>query len=463
MTIQKISHPPLGWNSFDSYSCHIYEDICMRELKVFAEKYRPHGYEFFVIDNGWFSEQELDEVDGLKLPHRQHSDPKDVVINEYGIPQPSNCFFPNGFKIIVDFCKAHDIKFGVHLMRGIPRKAVEQNTLIKGTENRASDIADVRDICGFCTYMYGVDMSKTGAQEYYNSVFEQFAEWGVDFVKVDDVSHSPAEIEAYVKAIENVSRPMILSLSPGGTSNKRYLDAYRKAHMIRTTVDIWDNQYSLDIAFNAWDSWQGLESEDFYPDLDMIPFGELCILRRPENFDSTAKAGFAGKKMHHICSFTEAQKETFITQRAMSASPLMIGGSLQTMDTHSVKLLTDKHMLDCVKNGVSGHNMNKRSHDIRVYISPEKKLNKSGVQEYRGVDSGWLGVFNCTDKVQQLSLNHWELGFKVGPDNTDIDSFTLTDIWRGGELTVNPGETLDTEIAPNGVAFYRFNKIINHG
>lgn len=453
-----ISAPPLGWNSYDGFGCHIYESLCMEELAAFAQHFAPHGYEYFVIDNGWFSEQQLMEADGFKLPRVQHAEPEHVCIDDFGIPQPSVCFFPNGFRPIVDFGRAHGIKIGLHLMRGIPRKAVEANTPIKGTKFRARDIADVEDTCAWCDYMYGIDMSKPGAQAYLDSVIEQFAQWGVEFVKVDDVSHRPAEVEGYVRAVETASGPICLSLSPGNHTNKRFLDTYRDSAMCRITKDIWDNQPDIDVAFNYWKSWQGLEEPGFYPDLDMIPFGELCVLKRPENFKRGANANFcAGQLMHHRCTLTEAQKETFITQRAMSASPLMIGGRLHTMDPHSVRLLTHPDVLACNQNGVMGADLRPSPEGLEIFVTPERSLDATGMQRYEGSDRGWVGVFNRSAEPVRIALGPAQLGLKRRCDEAETPVHVLRDIWRGGEHQV-VDDSVDIEIAAHGVAFYRFEK-----
>lgn len=458
MSKATIQSPPLGWNSYDGFGCHIYEELCMQELSAFAEKFVPHGYEYFVIDNGWFSEQELIEADGLKLPFVQHAEPEHVCIDEYGVPQPSQCFFPNGFDPLIEFCREHDIKLGLHLMRGIPRKAVEANTKIKGTEFHAKDIANTQDTCAWCDYMYGIDMTKPGAQAYLDSVIEQFAQWGVEFIKVDDVSHRPAEVVGYIQAVENASGPICLSLSPGNHTNKRFLETYRQTAMCRITRDIWDNQEDLDVAFNYWKSWQGLEQEGFSPDLDMIPFGELCVLKRPANFKDGANANFcAGKMMHHTCTFTEAQKETFITQRAMSASPLMMGGRLHTMDDHSVGLLTNPDTLACNQNGVMGIDMRKTAPTHDVFITPEKSLDAAGQQRYEGADRGWLGIFNRTAEPLRINMKQEDLGLKREHDEAKRSTYALRDIWNGGTQDF-ADQALEVEIPPQGVAFYRFEK-----
>lgn len=441
--------PPMGWNSFDSYGCAIYEEIVMKEVKVFIEQFAPHGYEYFVIDNGWFSNSQTVKHDGLKLPISQHASPENVTINEYGIVQPSDTFFPNGFSSIVEKLHSNGLKFGLHIMRGIPRKAVQQNTPIKGTKYNARDIYTTKDDCGWCKYMHGVDMNKPGSQEYYNNLVAQFAAWGVDFIKVDHVTHKPAEIEAYVKAIENCNRDIVLSLSAGGTSNKKYCDIYRKSNMVRITKDIWDDEKSLSASFSEWRAWQGLEKPGFWPDLDMIPFGELNILKRPYN-KSIAEKQLAGSnlrfggKMHHWCNFTEAEKETFITQRALAASPLIIGGSLVSMDDHSQALLTNKYMIECNQNGIMGK-LIYENNGFEIWHTPIKNDDEYGWQSF-DTNKGWLGIFNRTDKKRTFTISKRKL-----PVN---ESNYFYDIWNDRQVAVDQELTL--LIAANGVIFIEY-------
>ena len=445
----------MGWNSFDSYGCYIYEEIAMKELKVFKEKYKHLGYEYFVLDNGWFSEQETVLEDNYRLPLNTHTDPQNININEYGIVKPSNSYFPDGFDKLVDYCNKYDIKFGVHLMRGIPQKAVELDTPIKGTEYSARDIADTNATCSWCDYMFGVDMSKPGAQEYYNSVIEQFAKWGISFIKVDDVVHRPSEIEGYVRAIENVEKPIVLSLSPGGDPNKAYLSTYQKTNMLRITSDIWDKQEDILESFKAWKEWQGLENKEFYPDLDMIPFGELNLLKRETN-QAGGNDLFQGQGDHHFCHLSKEQKETFITQRAMAATPLMIGGSLQSMDEHSYNLLSNSDMIKCNQNGIMGKLVN-RNNSLKIWLTPEQTQPEKYTQ-YQGANQGWIGIFNVSDKIKTFEITQDKLGL-IKQWYPATDRYLLRDIWQGGTREIGPEDSFNIEIPSYGVTFYRFDKI----
>ncbi|MQY80081.1 MAG: hypothetical protein GH151_12960 [Bacteroidetes bacterium] len=167
-----ITAPPMGWNSFDSYGVYLHEEVALANIEEMAKTYLPYGYEYFIVDNGWYGEYKL--IPGTKYADEKHA--SDVRLNEYGLVQPSITYFPSGLKPLIERAHSLGLKFGLHLMRGIPRKAVQLNLPIKGTKYRAKDIADTSSICKWCHYNYGVDMDKPGAQEYYNSLINQLAD-----------------------------------------------------------------------------------------------------------------------------------------------------------------------------------------------------------------------------------------------------------------------------------------------
>jgi hypothetical protein len=165
-------------------------------------------------------------------------------------------------------------KFGIHIMRGIPRKAVALNLPIYGTEYSAAAIANTYDTCKWCDYNYGVNMDHPGAQPFYNSWINQLAYWGVDFIKADDITGFLREIEALVKAIEQCGRDIVLSLSPGGQTTLERMPAYTLTNMLRTTKDIWDNRGDLDKAFDAWEKYNDIRIPGFWLDkiAAFVPF-----------------------------------------------------------------------------------------------------------------------------------------------------------------------------------------------
>lgn len=447
--VRDISHlaqkPPMGWNSFDSYGVYLHEKAASANAEAMAKKLKPFGYEYFVVDNGWFGEYKM--IPGTIYAAEKHA--SDVKINEYGLLQPSDTYFPNGLKLLIDKVHALGLKFGVHLMRGIPRKAVEQNLPIKGTKYRAQDIADKSSICKWCAYNYGVNMDKPGGQEFYNSLVNQLADWGIDYIKADDIVPHPKEVVAMVNAIEQCPRDMVLSLSPGGSVNPEAIDSFRRANLLRVTHDIWDEQNGIDQCFDAWRKWQGKERPGFWIDMDMVPFGMLGLMSPPEYVSAKGFAGekdekeglvaLSGKGTTRQSLFTRDQMFTFITLRALSASPLMMGGDLPTLDKFSLRLLTDKEMLACNQNGVMGHLVSEDD-GFEIWQTPEKGAK----------DKGWVGIFNRRQETGMVTVDNKKLGLDVK------NKYVFKDVWKDRDI-LSDGSEQSIRVTGYGALFIRYH------
>ena len=445
-TVPLAQTPPMGWNSFDSYGVYLHEKAAFENLEAFAQKLKPFGYEYFVIDAGWFGEFKLQP--GTMFPAEKHA--KKMKFNEFGLLQPSDTYFPNGFKKLIDRTHELGLKFGLHLMRGIPRAAVNANVPIKGTAYFAKDIADTTSICSWNSQNYGVDMTKPGAQAFYNSLINQMAEWGVDFLKYDDIVPFPEEVKAVAKAIAQCGRPILLSLSPGGNVDPNQIDAFQKAQMLRVTPDIWDEQKGMNECFAEWRKWNGKSHPGFWIDMDMIPFGQLQMMSpKPKGVIGTEskkeladkiKSGevanfelLSGRGFTRWSEFTKDQMFTFITMRALSASPLMMGGDLPTLDLFSHLLITNKDMLACNQNAVMGV-LTYDKDGIEIWKTP-KKVGKGG----------WIGIFNRNNKQKSLVLNPADFG-------ADFDKSTkLFDVWNSKKI-----KYLNFKVNANGVIFIKF-------
>jgi hypothetical protein len=421
--------PPMGWNSYLSYGTYCNEQACYDNLKVFVEKFKPLGYQHFVIDEGWYIEYELKP--GSMLPTSDKG--KDARINKDGYFIPSKVYFPNGIKPIAQECAKYGVKFGVHILRGMPRKAVELNTRIKGTKYFARDIVNTNSTCPWSPHVYGVNMSKPGAQEFYDGWIQLLADSGVRFIKADDIVNYPDEIAAVEKAITKCGQPILLSLSPGDHVLANELKLYEGAEMLRVTGDVWDAQYDIDKGFDAWLTWQFVpHREGFWFDLDLIPFGELQVMV-PEG--TTVK--MAGEGTHRHDKLTLPQKETLITMRAMSASPLIMSGVLTTMDDVSLRLLTNKKMIACDQNGRMGHLCYNYKY-IQSWITKERGSGKN---------AGWCAVFNRLGEQQTTFIDPSRLGLAPG------GKLELYDVWGGKRF-----DPSDVTIEPYGCVFIRYKE-----
>ncbi len=245
----------MGWNSWNSFATTTTEAQAIETATIMAEKLLPSGYDVFTLDIQWY------EPGATSYTYATKSTP---AMDGFGrlLPAPNRC--PSsaggkGFRPLADRVHALGLQFGIHLMRGIPRLAVEHNLPVFGTKYRARDIADTASVCPWNPDMYGVDMHKPGAQAYYDGVFALYASWGVDLVKMDDMSrpydaHAP-EIEAAHAAIVATGRPTILSLSPGETPVPHADHVRRFAQMWRISDDFWDEWPLLEAQFTWLENW----------------------------------------------------------------------------------------------------------------------------------------------------------------------------------------------------------------
>lgn len=433
--------PPMGWNSFDCYGQMASEKVLLDNVEVMAKRLKPYGYTYFVLDVGWYGEYDIEA--GCQYPPHNVKHANKVRIDEYGRYLPSKCFFHNGLDDIISRTHKCGLKFGIHIMRGIPRKAVKLNLPILGTKYTARDIADVDSVCSWCQHNYGINMNNPGAQQYYNSVIDLLASWGVDFIKVDDIvsdAYEPnkaKEIEAVVDAVQQCDRDIVISLSPGDNVDPALMDVYNKSNMLRITSDIWDNREDIDKAFDKWYEFSQFGGNGFWTDLDMIPFGHLQ-LHKPRYGEMCDNELFSGKGFERMSGLTNDQKYTFITMRALAASPLFMGGDLPTSDEFSYQLITNTNMIDCNQNGIVGQRVYQQ-HGIEVWHTSKKDNNSNG----------WIGIFNRNTCLKQVSLKPCDLGLE------EYQVYTLYDIWNEKEVEITQN-SIREEINPDGVLFLKY-------
>lgn len=434
MIKKNLTKPPLGWNSFDCYGIFANERVLLENLEVFAKKLKPQGYEYFVLDAGWYSHFPIPE--GREFPVDKRS--VDNEIDQWGRVVAYEKLFPRGMRFIADKVHEAGCQFGIHIMRGIPRKAVELNTPVKGTNYRARDIANTEDVCAWNEVMYGVDMSKPGAQEYYDSVLELLCDYGIDFLKADDLAAFPDEVEAIARAVEKAPREILYSISPGNPVSRANLDAYRRANMLRITGDVWDYPEDFNKCFERWEIWQEANSTDFWVDLDMIPFGALQVYAEDTGSLDQGEVLLAGRGSKRMCQLSSAQKRSFITARALAASPLFMGGELTMTDDESFALITHKDILECNQNGICG-----RQVAYKAYLDIRKTPRRDDPAH------GWIGIFNRNNHDRPVRITAEDLGLEKGGYPI------LLDLWEKREIDFSQ-DAFDVVVEPSGVLFLKY-------
>jgi hypothetical protein len=363
--------PPMGWNSWDCFGAGVNEQLTRENTDYMAEKLKQHGWQYIVVDIQWYEPRAWTD---------QYRRGAELVTDANGRLWPAVNRFPSaegnkGFKPLADYVHSKGLKFGIHLMRGIPRQAVDRdNSPILGTNVRAADIADKTNVCRWNTDMYGVDMSKPGAQEYYDSVFALIASWDVDYVKVDDLSapgYHQAEVEAIRKAIDKTSRPMVLSTSPGATPLDAGDHVEKHANLWRISNDFWDDWRALKAQFQRCANWSKHTGPGHWPDADMLPFG--AIRQWTDNRNWTL--------------FTRDEQTTVMTLWAMFRSPLMMGGHMPKNDEFTLSLLTNDEVIAVNQRSTNGKQLS-RDQDLIVWVA-----------DVPGSSDKYLAMFNATDII----------------------------------------------------------------
>jgi len=355
--------PPMGWNSWDCFGATVTEELTKANADYMAEHLASHGWQYIVVDIQWYEPQ--------SKGWDYHPNPK-PVLDEFGRLWPVVAKFPSsadgkGFKPLADYVHSKGLKFGVHLMRGIPREAVKRNCRILSTDHTASGIADTGSTCAWNPDMYGVDMTRPGAQEYYDSVFKLLAQWHVDYVKVDDLSrpyneHKP-EVEAIRKAIDACGRPMVLSTSPGATPIDAAQHVATHANLWRLADDFWDSWPQLKEEFDLCDRWSAYIGPGHWPDPDMLPLGAI-------NVGPQMKKGWT--------KFSRDEQVTLMTLFCMARAPLMFGGHLPWTDEFTLSLISNDEVLAVNQHSLHNRQLFRRD-DLVAWVadvpdSPDKYL-----------------------------------------------------------------------------------------
>ncbi len=412
--------PPMGWNSWDCFDTSVNEEELLANARFIAENLKDCGWEYVVCDIQWsnptawgydyqnFTELDMDEYSRL-IP----------AVNRF----PSSCG-GKGFKPIADEIHAMGLKFGIHIMRGIPRQAVHRNTPTVTPGVTARDIAQSFSVCKWNTDMYGIDAQKAGAQEYYDSIIDLYASWGVDYIKCDDIANtefSPLEpysasreIEMLRKAIDRSGREIVLSLSPGPAPIENAEHLCANANLWRITGDFWDSRNQLRAMFERCEKWQPHVSCGNWPDCDMLPLGKLSVHTDGKRYTN----------------FTLDEQITMLTLWTVFRSPLMIGGDLRECDKITLEMLSNKDVYEMLK--------------TLTYSC--KCFENTGIIAWHGESEryAYTAIFNISD---------YEIVFAEDAEKLKLKNKETLELWTKESFAING--KINTSIRPLAAKLYR--------
>ena len=428
--------PPMGWNSYDYYDTTVTEEEVKANARYMAENMKAYGWEYVVIDIEWYSNDA-----GTRRQEYQYIPFGDDEMDAYGRFQPSPNRFPSsaggkGFAPLAEYIHSLGLKIGIHIMRGIPREAAHRHCPIAGTSMTADMAADPSSICGWNPDMYGVRANEAG-QAYYDSIISMYADWGIDFIKCDDICDSWLyrdipfmpfsgweETKMIYRAIEKTGRNIVLSLSPGPAHIDRAWEYRKYANMWRITDDFWDHWDAIEDMFERCELWQDHVSEGCFPDCDMLPVGKLG-------------KGFGEERDTY---FTREEQKTMLTLWCMFRSPLMIGAELTKLDDWTKQLLTNQDIL-----GLEGEHCKGE----QVFRDKERVVWKSVNEATKEVT---VALFNLKDEEREISITAEELSV-----DTDLPNAVLYELWDKEEYRVQD-DCIKATVPPHGVKVYRIRK-----
>jgi hypothetical protein len=425
--------PPMGWNSYDSYGALVTEEQFRANVDYLAEHLKPHGYEYAVLDYCWSYPYRPNGGTGSETLNQRFDDADKsfkptLAIDDNGRLIPDRSRFPSayddqgnfvGLNKLVDYVHNKGLKFGLHIMRGIPRQAVAADSQILGSDSKASQVANTDSKCAWLNHMYGLKTADgqptgeltEGGQAYYNSIVKLYAGWGVDFIKADDMlrdfskpgrSYYGGEINGVRRAIDASGRPIIYSLSPGAAPLAHADELAKTANMWRMLDDMWDNWREVNLVFDVARNWAPHRAAGHWPDADIIPLGTFvrAPVGRPRN-----------------TRLSPDEQRTVMTLWSIVRSPLILGGDLPSLekDSATLALLTNDAVLD-----IDQHSMKNRQVSLTSEAAVWTAEKSDGSKVY-------VALFNRGTGSRDVSVNLADIGLREG-------SYSVKDLWAGSEL-----------------------------
>ncbi|HTW06497.1 MAG TPA: glycoside hydrolase family 27 protein [Acidimicrobiales bacterium] len=376
--------PAMGWSSW-SYLRHdpTEANVEAQARALVSSGLARVGYTYVNLDDFWY----------VCLG------PQGPQVDSYGRWVPNSNFPPgphgmSGIEVLANYIHKLGLKFGLYVTPGISAEAVSLNTKVLGPDGRPSGYTADQIANGLvsennynCGGMDGLKYQTPGAQDFIDSWADEFAAWGVDYLKVDGVgSFDVADVEAWSKALRQTGRPIHLELS--NRLNIHYARTWaRLANGWRTGDDVecycgangssypltdWHN---VELRFDQVAAWQPYGAPGGFNDYDSIEVG---------NGDNDG--------------LTFPERQTQLSLWALASSPLLLGVNLTDLDPADLALLKNTAVIGVDQDAIDAARV-ARGAKWQIFAKTEKDgdvvvglLNVSGTPETISTTTGALGL-----------------------------------------------------------------------
>jgi len=416
--------PPMGWNSYDCWNYAVCQDTFMKNTHYLANM-KQYGWEYCVVDFIWW----IPQVGAFA--GSQNGDWTLGNMDQYGRFMPDTTRFPSakggkGFKPLADSVHNLGMKFGLHLMRGVPRMAVHRNCMVFNSTYSCTNAANQNSNCPWLDWMYGAASTAAG-QAYITSMVSLCNDWGVDYLKVDDLwassteGYHDSEVVMYGRAIAAQSREIVFSTSPGPTPLNKASAVSQYANMFRLVNDLWDTWGQLTDAYNVAESWRGTTvkwGQGCWPDVDMLPFGHLALY------------GPVGNPRYSLSTFTKGEHRLMLLLWCVNNGPLMWGGNLpdNSNDKFYDSLMTNANALFIEQHGINARVLKAQTTGTPIWTSTHPL----------DTTTKFLLLGNTSGSSQTITVNLTTIGFSA------TQAVPVKNVWTGATLSPVTGTFTQT-------------------
>lgn len=403
--------PYMGWSSWSLESTNypgvnptggaswLTEQHVLQQADVMAATLKSHGYEYVNIDAGW--------ANSSQSCCSFASDP-------YGRPVADPVTFPDGIKYIADYVHAKGLKLGLYLAVGLQPDAYNSGkTPIYGTTNcHTSDIVypDLRMTNGW-TSAYKIDYASPCAQAYINSVADELAGWGVDFLKLDGVGpgsfqggpnyDNTSDVAAWSAALGQTGRPIQFVIS--------WALAHQQAPVWQEYTNGWRIDTDVECYCGTLVTWNNSVKGRWDDVVQWIPDAG------PGHWNNLDSLDVGNGQMDGI---TDVERQSYMTLWAIEGAPLYSGDDLTKLDSYGLSLLTNDEVIAVDQAG-----------------NPAKPVSQTSDQQVwyaRNADGSYtVGLFNLGASTATVTANWNDLGI-TGPAS-------IRDLWSHAGLGSSTG------------------------